>query len=290
MERISRLGLRYVWGMARCVLLIVLAVVSGCATTPLSGADLDRVRRPAFISRIEVEAGPKSRVFREDDAYEAKLKKLEAKEADRRLQVKLSKAVTRFEISERLRVSTFNQLPQEYPWTNAMDPARVASVLESFLVEEVPANPPDYDLVGQLGADAIVEFVIEDYGMRSDNGHAGAYVKGYGRMFRIAGRSEIWRRSFEADQIDEGAPHLDPFKVGKDPELFRQAITSLLDGVARQFAQDLSPKDRRGGPPLPERPDLSAPDSTNRTGRENEQPPPKPEPELPAGELPDPDP
>ncbi|MBN1203594.1 MAG: hypothetical protein JXB05_01550 [Myxococcaceae bacterium] len=276
--------------MARCVIPVLLVFLSGCATTRLSGADLDRVRQPAFISRIEESAGPKGLVFREDDAYGEKLKKLEPKEADRRLQAKLSKAVTRFEISERLRVNTINQLPQERPWTNIVDPARVASALESFLVEEVPANAPDYDLLVPLGADAIVEFVIEDYGMRSEDGHAGAYVKGYGRMFRLDGRSELWRRPFDADQIESGAPHLDPFKVGKDPDLFRQAITSLLDEVAGRFSQDLSPKDRRGGPPLPEGPDLSAPDSTNRTGREDQQPPPPPEPDLPPGELPDPDP
>jgi hypothetical protein len=276
--------------MARCVFLIVLAFLSGCASTRLSGADLDRVVHPAFISRIEIEAGPKARVFREDGAYGEKLKKLEPKEADRRLQAKLMKAVTRFEISERLRVSTIHLLPEERPWTHITDPARVASALESFLVEEVPANAPDYDLLVPLGVDAVVEFVIEDYGMRSKKGHAGAYLKGYGRMFRLAGRKEIWRRPFEVDQIDMDAPHLDPFKVGKDPELFRQAMTSLLDVVAEEFAQELSPKDRRGGPPLPEGPDLSAPDSTNRTGRENEQPPRKLEPDLPAGELPDPDP
>ncbi len=276
--------------MARCVFLVLMAFLSGCATMRLSGAELDRVMQPAFISRIEDGAGPKSLVFREDGTYRDKLKKLEPKEADRRLQAKLSKAVTRFEISERLRVNTINQLPKERPWTNIIDPARVASALESFLVEEVPANAPDYDLLVPLGADAVVEFVIEDYGMRSEKGHAGAYVKGYGRMFRLAGRSMLWRRPFEADQIEQGAPHVDPFKVGKDPELFRQAITSLLDGVAEQFAQDLAPKDRRGGPPLPEGAEQAAPDSTNRTGRENQQPPPKPESELPAGELPDPDP
>lgn len=276
--------------MARRVFLVLMAFLSGCATTRLSGADLDRVMQPAFISRIEEDAGPKSRVFREDGAYGDKLKKLEPKEADRRLQAKLSKAVTRFEISERLRVGTINRLPQERPWTNIVDPARVATALESFLVEEVPANAPDYDLLVPLGVDTVVEFVIEDYGMRSDNGHAGAYVKGYGRMFRLAGRSELWRRPFEADQIDQGAPHLDPFKVGKDPDLFRQAITELLDGVSEQFVKDLTPKDRRGGPPLPEGAEQSAPDSTNRTGRENQQPPQKPDPELPAGELPDPDP
>jgi hypothetical protein len=165
----------------------------------------------------------------------------------------------------------------------------VASALESFLVEEVPANAPDYDLLVPLGADAVVEFVIEEYGMRSENGHAGAYVKGYGRMFRLEGRQELWRRPFEADQIAAGDPHLDPFWVGKEPERFRAALTSLLDGVAAQFAEDLSPKDRGSEPP-PEASELSAPDSTNRTGNENASPPPKAEPELPAGELPDPDP
>lgn len=276
--------------MARCVFLVLVAILSGCASTRLSGANLDRVVQPAFISRIEVEAGPKSLVFREDDAYGDKLKKLEPKEADRRLQAKLSKAVTRFEISERLRVNTIGQLPRERPWTSTVDPARVASALESFLVEEVPANAPDYDLLVPLGADAVVEFVIQEYGMRSEEGHAGAYLKGYARMFRLDGRSEVWRREFEADQVAEGAPHLDPFRVGKDPDLFRQAMTSLLDGLATQFAKDLTPKDRRGGPPLPEGAEQSAPDSTNRTGRENQQPARPPEPELPAGELPDPDP
>lgn len=290
-------GLGYVWGMARYLFLLVLmAFVTGCGTTRLSGASLDRVVQPAFISRIEEQAGPKSVVFREDDTYGEKLKKLEPKEADRRLVAKLVKAVTRFEISERLRVNTINQLPQERPWTSIIDAARVATALESFLVEEVPANAPDYDLLVPLGADTVVEFVIEDYGMRSEKGHAGAYVKGYGRMFTLDGRNEVWRRPFHVDQIDAGAPHLDPFRVGKDPDLFRQAITSLLDVVAERFAKDLQPPDRGLEPPPPpptSRPgtDPGAPDSTNRTGRENQRPPPPPpEPDLPAGELPDPDP
>jgi hypothetical protein len=109
-------------------------------------------------------------------------------------------------------------------------------------------------------------------------------------MFKLDGRGEIWRQPFEADQIEAEAPHLDPFKVGKDPDLFRQAITSLLDVVAEQFAKELTPPDRGAEPPPPP-PGTGpgAPDSTNRTGRENQRQPP-PEPELPAGELPDPDP
>ena len=120
--------------MTRSILpFLVLALAAGCASQRLAGADLDRVRRPAFISRIEDGAGPRSHVFREDSAYGAKLKKLEPVEADRRLTVKLQQAVTRFEISERLRVNTLSQLPQEHPWTRVIDPARVASVRSRLL-------------------------------------------------------------------------------------------------------------------------------------------------------------
>jgi len=276
--------------MTRGSAFLLLILLSACTSSRLSGANLDRVVQPAFVSRIEDGAGPKSLVFREDGSYSEKLKKLEPKEADRRLQAKLAAAVTRFEISERLRVNTINQLPRERPWTNIIDPARVATALESFLVEEVPANAPDYDLLVPLGADAIVEFVVQDYGMRSEKGRAGAYIKGYGRMFWLDGRTEVWRRAFDADQLQLGDEHLDPFRVGKNPELFQRAMSSLVDEVSAQFTEDLTPKDRRGGPPLPEGVTPAMPDSTHRTGRENQLPPAPQGPELAPGELPDPDP
>jgi hypothetical protein len=276
--------------MGRISFLGFLALLTvGCASQRLAGADLDRVTRPAFISRIEIEAGPRSLVFREDSAYKDKLKKLEPKEADRRLQAKLTAAVTRFEVSERLRVNTFRQLPQERPWVNTVDPARVATMLESFLVQEVPANAPDYDLLSRLGADSVVEFVIQDYGMRSDHGRAGAFMKGYARMFKLNGRTEIWRRPFELDRVSEGSEHLDPFKVGKDPALFRQELTAMLDVLSGQFAEELSPKDRKGSV-QPEGVEGSGPDSVNRVGREVQEPAKPAEPPLPPGELPDPDP
>ncbi|NRD58450.1 MULTISPECIES: hypothetical protein [Corallococcus] len=264
---------------------VLVAFTAGCASKRLSGADLDRVQRPAFISRIEDGAGPKSKVFQEDSAYSDKLKKLEPKEADRRLTVKLQQAVTRFELSERLRVTTLSRLPEETPWTNAVDPARVASALESFLVEEVPANAPDYDLMAPLGADTIVEFVIQDYGMRSDDGHAGAYLKGYGRMFRVDGRWELWHRRFDMDAVEQGAPHLDPFKVGKDPELFRLAMTALLDKVADMFVKDLTPANRKGAAPS----GSTAPDTVPSAVTPAAAAPTPPEHQLPPGELPDPD-
>lgn len=280
--------------MSKLWIVSLCALTAGCAHQRLSGADLDRVERPAFISRIEDDAGPRSDVFRGDGSYGAKLKKLEPREADRRLTVKLQRGMTRFELSDRLRSTTLAGLPQEAPWTNTLDPATVAGVLESFLVEEVPANPPDYALLEPLGADAVVEFVVEEYGMHSRNGRAGAYVRGYGRMFLLDGRVEIWRRPFEQDELSLTAEHLDPFAVGKEPDRYRQRMVRLIDRIAKQFASDLNPQDRRKDRPPPASgarrgKDLDAPpDDTHRTGREP-PPPPPPEDELPPGELPDPD-
>lgn len=266
---------------------LMLFVASGCAHKALSGSDLDRVSRPAFISRIEEGAGPRSEVFQDDSAYKSKLQKLDAKEADRRLAKKMAKGMSRFEVADRLRATTLAQLPRERPWTNVVDPVEVARELQSFLVEEVPANPPDYDLLRNEGADAIVEFVIERYGMRSENGHAGVYLEGYGRMFMLDGRKELWYRAFRVDQVDANLPHVDPFKVGKtEGVLFRQQMTDVLDAVANQFAQDLQPPNRNVGP-APEQAPKAGPDDTNRAGTEGTEE--KKQENPPSDDLPSPD-
>ena len=266
------------------LLVALTTLASGCAHKRLSGADLDAVSQPAFISRIVDGAGPRSDVFRGDGAYRPKLKKLDPREADRRLAVKLGKGMSRFEVAERLRATTSSMLPQERPWTDTVNPAAVAQALQSFLVDEVPANPPDYELVRELGADTVVEFVIEEYGMRSDGGKAGAYMLGYGRMFRIGG-GEIWRRSFKVDSLEAGITGVDPFAVGKDPQLYRELMQDMLDGVAVQFAKDLSPSDRRrGGEVLP-----ASGTGARKPGGDSQAPEKFTDDELPPGELPAPE-
>ena len=261
--------------MRSLLVLVACVTLPACASRQVSAGSLERVQHPAFISRIEEQAGPRSEVFLEDETYAPTLKRLEPKEADRRLAVKLGQAMTRFELSERLRVEILARLPEQRPWTQAVEPARVASVLESFLVEEVPANAPDYELMRPLGADSIVELVIQEYGMSSEEGRAGAYVAGYGRLFLLDGGTELWRRAFRADQRESDAPHLDPFRVAKQPALFREALTSLLEGVAAELAAGLTPRGQeRRIPAVPVQP----PDS----------PPAAPSEELPPGELPDP--
>jgi hypothetical protein len=228
------------FGRALSVVFAAVALAS-CAHSKLSASDLRKVNRPAFVSWIEANAGPKSRVFQDDRTFQARLKKLDPKEADRRLSVKLGSGTSRFETSDRLRAVTYAHLPNDVrPWSNTVNPASVATRLESFLVEEIPpAVPPDYEVLKPLGADAVVEFVIQDYGLRSANGRAGAYVAGYGRMFLLEG-SELWRQGFRLDQLESGTAGLDPFKVAQEPELFRAELAGLLDSAALQLARGLS--------------------------------------------------
>lgn len=230
--------------MQRFAMLLGCVSVVGCAHLSLSRSELDRVKRPAFIGRIDEEAGPKSLVFRQDRTYASKLNRVDPKEADRRLQVKLAQAVSRFEVADRLRAVALSRLPKEPPWSNVVDPVQVANVLESYLVREVPANPPDYELLKPLSADAVVEFVVEDFGLRCDSGHCGAFVAGYGRMFSLGG-SEMWRSRFSVDRSRGREASLDPFAVAQEPDAFRRQLAAVLDGVAEGFAQELNPPGRK---------------------------------------------
>ncbi len=233
-----------------------LLLLSACAHNPLSARDLNRVEHPAFIARIEENAGPHSTVFRDDPSYAPKLKKLDAKEADRRLADKLTNGVrdaktgqkviatiTRFEVADSLRAETLTHLPRSAPWEQVINPAKVASVLESFLVDEVPANAPDYERLTPLGADSIIELVIEDFGMRSEEGRAGIVLKGYARFFFVNG-AEVYSRKFVSDEVKAGLPPLDPFAVAKNPTLFRNRLRAMIAVIGKQIGEDLTPADR----------------------------------------------
>jgi len=252
---------------------------ASCAHQKLAGADLDQVQRPAFVSWIQNGAGPKSEVFRGDQAYQARLKKLDAQEADRRLAVKLKRGVTRFEVSDRLRAGTLLRLPKEPPWNNTIDASRVASLLGVLLVEEEPAPAPDIEELKTLGADAVVEFVISSFGMRSAKGKAGAFVEGEARMYFLKG-GEIWRMPFKVDQVAQKTAALDPFEVAKDPNrvLFRDQLSAVLDQVSEAAAKELQPLRRRAA---------AAPPPAGEAPGEGQPPlPPPPPGQKPANDLP----
>ncbi len=234
----------------------------GCAHRPLSASSLDETRQIAFLARIEDEAGPRSRVFREDSAYRPVLapRRIDDKEADRRLGNVLAAGsfdkskrltahtISRFELADSLRSNTLALLPNTSPWAEVVQPVEVARVLESFLVQEVPANAPDYQRLLALGADTVVEIVVEEYGMRSKGGKAGAYVVGFARMFRIDGPT-LYVRRFVSDDVSAGLDHLDPFAVSKNATLFKDRVKQLVLAVSAQVAKDLTPAERREGAP-----------------------------------------
>jgi len=256
--------------MRRLALLAAALALASCAHQTLAAYDLDRVQRPAFLSWIEEGAGPRAEVFRNDEAYKARLKKLDPPEADRRLAAKLVKQVNKFEITDRLRAGTLLSLPKEAPWTNSVDASKVASLYGSLLVEDLTATRPDPRELKQLGADAVVEFVIKSYGIRSAKGKAGAYVEGEARMFLLDG-GDIWRMAFKVDQAADRTGALDPFEVAKDSNriLFRDQLNSILDQISQRAARELQPLHRK-------RPPAAGGTEGPPPAGELEQPPPPP--------------
>jgi hypothetical protein len=232
------------------------ALCCSCSHVALSSTDLNGISRVAFISRIEESAGPQSTVFRDDSSYRSKLagRKIEDKEADRRLTAVLTdgtfekrggerelkfRTISRFELADGLRSQILSLLPPQKPWTSAVSPSEVASVLESFLVKEVPANEPDYERLKTLGADSVMEVVIEEYGMRSQSGKAGVFVRGYARLFRING-GQLYLRRFASDELKAGSVGQDPFAVAKNASLFVEHLRPILTAIAETVARDLT--------------------------------------------------
>ena len=225
--------------------LVATLMLSACAHQSLNVDALVKLERPAIFGRIEEGAGPVSTVFRDDSSFGPRLQRLDAQEGDRRLSAKLAHgtpeqaSITRFEVADSLRAQTVALLPKVRPYSTILEPTRVASVLESFLVDEVPANEPDYARLVPMGADSVLEIVIEKYGMRAEKGQAGVFVIGFARLFKIDGPT-LYSRKFFSDELKAGLPGADPFAVAKNPGLFRDRLKNVLTAIARQVAEDVS--------------------------------------------------
>lgn len=207
----------------------------GCSHSQLSGTDLDRVQRPAYVGRVAEGAGPKA----QGGGSEAQLVSA------------MNASIGRFEVSERLRSQVSVALKGEKPWSNAVPASQVASVLETFLVERVPAVPPEYDRLKPTGADSVVELVVEEYGLRPEGGTSQAYVRGFARMFLLADGTELWRSSFQRSGGAQGLPALDAAGVQSNAGPYGDQMRALLDGAAAGLALELTPPGRRGGRPTP---------------------------------------
>jgi hypothetical protein len=230
---------------------VLLLGLAACAHATLDGSDLDRVQRPAFVSRVADEAGPRVSVYRSDSSQASKLGTTSPEQADKKLEESLRPALTRFEAAERLRSHVHAAIQTEKPWSQAVPPSQVATALETLLVQEVPSPPPDYSRLRPLGADSVVEFVIEEYGVRTEKGVPQTWVRGTGRMFRLGDGGELWHSGFAGNSTEVGLPPLDAAALAIDPRPFHEQMVAVLDAVSIRLAKQLSPTNRAGGAPTP---------------------------------------
>ncbi len=226
----------------RAFFLVAVMVLSACAHAPLSNQDLESFSKPAFIVHVDKGAGPRSTVFRDDaKSYGDRAKALDDKGLATRLEKGSDgeRSMNRYQLADSLRAQVLSELPKARPWKNSAPPTQVAAALESFLVEEVRASGPDVSRLAPLGVDAVVEIVIEDYGLRSEGGKAGVFLYGNARLYRLSGAT-LYRRAFFSDEVKAGLAVLDPFEVEAHPAKFTGQLKGVLEAVAHQLALDLT--------------------------------------------------
>ncbi|MGO8969981.1 MAG: hypothetical protein ACLQDQ_10480 [Myxococcaceae bacterium] len=223
----------------RSICIAALAICACSHTSQLAGAELDRVQRPAFVGRLGEGAGPKAQGLATASVSEAEL--LAAMNA----------AIGKFEVSERIRSQLAVALHAEKPWSNAVPASQVASALETFLVERVPPVPPDYSRLKPTGADAVLEIVVEDFGVRPDGSAAQSYLRGYARLFLLDDGTELWRADFQRSGGSQGLAPFAPATFQSNATPYGDQMRALLDASALSLAQQLSPTGLAGRPTQP---------------------------------------
>ncbi len=208
----------------------------GCSHTQLTGAELDRVQRPAYVGRLADGAGPKAQGVGTSEAQ---------------LVTAMNAAIGKFEVSERLRSQLAVALRGQAPWSNAVPASQVASALETFLVERDPPVPPDYNRLKPTGADAVLEVVVEDYGLKAQGTVAQTYLRGYTRLFLLADGTEVWRGDFERSGTGQGLRLLDVAGLASNASPYGDQLRALLDATALELGRQLSPTGRVSGAGTP---------------------------------------
>lgn len=214
---------------------------------PPDKAALDGISKPAIVARL-VDPVPKANVFQADGSLLAKGGAKSAKAADEELAKVLHKGdprngmtINRYEIVDAVASKTRHYLQKQQPWTQALPSVEVARVLETFLVEDRAQGKPNYDRLKAVGVDAVLEILLEEYGMRADKGRVGVYVIGTARLLRLDG-AVLYTRAFVSDETGTDAVEgTDPNDVLARPPLFREHLQVMLTAIAETVADDVTP-------------------------------------------------
>ncbi len=201
---------------------------------------LSEVHHIAVVARVE--RGPSILVARtEPNGLALFPGEKDAKEVDEKIARALSRKMTRFQVAERLRAGLVRDLPSRAPWTHLVPAVQVSSALETLLVDHGD-DPPDFDALRPLGADAVLELAVKDFGVRRSGGRVGAWARISGHLFTLPGRDSMYRRAIELDDAREGRVEIDPLPLLRAEGGYRESLEDLLGRAASSFAEDLGGK------------------------------------------------
>ncbi len=220
-------GIRFATAVTlRLTCLAALGICACSHTTQLSSPELDHVQRPAYVGRLAEGAGPKAQGVSQSETE---------------LLAAMNAAIGKFEVSERIRSQLAVALHTEKPWSNAVPASQVASALETFLVEREPPVPPDYNRLKPTGAHAVLEVVVEEFGLRQEGTTAQSYLRGYARLFLLADGTELWRAEFQRSGGSQGLRPLATTGLSSNAGPYGDQLRALLDASALALAYQLSP-------------------------------------------------
>jgi hypothetical protein len=214
------------------------ALLAGCARqVPIHAERVAELRRPAIVSRVE--KGPTAFIARSDPGGLALFPgETDAKAVDQRIATNLGKKVSRFQVAERLRSELVRGLPTQSPWTRMVPAVDVASALETLLVESRD-EPPDFNALRSLGADAVLDIAINDFGVARHENKVGLYATITAHLFTFDGNDTLYRRTFDVDDARDGRGELAPAALLRGAEDYRDALEDLLQRVGQAISDDL---------------------------------------------------
>jgi hypothetical protein len=162
-----------------------LLLFAGCRTVSYDAERAQKLQRVAIVVRVLGSATA--------ELPEA----ARAGKTPQQLGKQIEKAMTPFEVAERLRSGLIEHLPDAPPWNGIVPGAQADTALGDMLTVDHPVQAPEFDELLKLGVDGVLYVQIDRWGALGDEAGSGFHIQGTGRLFTLPDQSTLWKGPLE---------------------------------------------------------------------------------------------
>lgn len=210
-----------------------------------SAGDLRKIRTIAILART---ADPESNLAAVDPAGAAGfVRGAEGRAADKEIQGKLQRSMTRFVVARRFEGGVTQGLPKGL--FQLASPTRVGEALELLLVDQKDSDP-DYEKLRPLKVDAVLEVRVKELGLAkvSAQNPPGGYARGVARLVTLDG-STVWQLPFDVDESRDRGGDVDVKAFAADfDSMWRLTVDRLASTLGEQVGRALGGRTSRPAP------------------------------------------